>query len=95
MTDAGDLLPDFRGWTKEKQQAILERLRERGAPRPCPRCGGEHFNLLPGFAVFGLVPQLNADHADRHVASVGIVCGQCGYLSFHDLGALGLMPDDA
>jgi ribosomal protein S27AE len=81
-------------WTPEQRNEIVKRLQERGVNRPCPRCGSDQFNLVDGYAVFGLVDKLE-DEGVRHLApSVCVACARCGYLTFHAMGALGLLPKD-
>lgn len=81
-------------WTQEDRNDIVKRLHDRGVNRPCPRCGSEQFSLLDGYAVFGLVDRLD-DEGVRHLApSVCVACSRCGYLTFHAMGALGLLNKD-
>jgi ribosomal protein S27AE len=81
-------------WTQQQREDIVKRLTERGVNRPCPRCGGEAFSLLNGYAVFGLVDQLEDEHVRNLVPSVCVTCSRCGFLTFHGLGALGLLRKD-
>jgi len=82
------------GWSQEKREDIVKRLHEKGVNRPCPRCGGEAFSLVDGYAVFGLVNELQDEGVQNLVPSVTVACSRCGYLTFHALGPLGLLPKD-
>jgi len=81
------------GWTQEQREDISKRLQDRGINRPCPRCGHTHFALVDGFAVFGLVDNLEDEGVRNLVPSVVLACSRCGNLNFHALGPLGLLPN--
>ncbi|MCC6466414.1 MAG: hypothetical protein IT463_13830 [Planctomycetes bacterium] len=81
-------------WTEAQRQDIVKRLQERGVSRPCSRCGSDKFALVEGYAVFGMVPALEAESVQNLVPSAVVACGRCGYLTFHALGALGLLSKD-
>jgi len=77
---------------KEKTQAI-ERLKERGATLPCPRCGNTEFAFIDGY----FNQPLQEDFAGLviggpSVPSLTTACVRCGFMSQHALGALGLLP---
>ena len=78
---------------QEEKLKITRALDERGANRPCPRCGNESFALVGGY--FNQTIQIEAQGiflGGPSIPSVVVVCNQCGYLSQHALGALGLLP---
>lgn len=81
-------------WSAEFRAEIVKRLQERGVNRPCGRCGGDKFTLVDGYAVFGLVMELESEHVERLLPSACIACGRCGYLTFHTLAPLGLLPEN-
>ena len=81
-------------WTQDKREDIVKRLTEKGVNRACPRCGADIFSLVDGFAVFGMVDQLEDEGVRNLVPSVCVACNQCGYLTFHALGPLGLLPKE-
>lgn len=35
--------------SKEQIQKIIKTLEERGATRPCPRCGNKNFSIVEGY----------------------------------------------
>jgi hypothetical protein len=80
-------------WTQEHRENITKRLQERGVNRPCPRCGGTQFSLIDGYAVFGMVDRLEDEGVQNLIPSVCVACTKCGYLTWHALGPLGLMPE--
>lgn len=77
--------PEF----KKKVAAALE---ERKALRPCPRCGHEGFTMVDGLFNQPLQKELGGlVIGGPAVPSVVIACTNCGFLSQHALGMLGLL----
>ena len=81
-------------WTKEFREDVVKRLSDKGVNRACPRCNADKFTLVDGFAVFGMVDDLQDEGVRNLVPSVCVACNRCGYLTFHALGPLGLLPDN-
>jgi hypothetical protein len=83
-------------FTDVEQQRVAAALDRVGAKLPCPRCANTSFSLIPGYASFQLLPDLN--HLGDVVIGgaslpvVIVVCTRCGFLSQHALGSLGLLP---
>jgi hypothetical protein len=81
--------------TQEQKNKIIARLMERGAKLPCPRCGNNKFTLLDGYFTQLISTEVGAYVlGGPSVPSVVTACTQCGYLSQHALGALGLLSAD-
>lgn len=87
--------PPPRTITQEQKQKIVERLRERGVVRPCPMCGKGSWVLADGYlneALHG-----NLAYAlflgGPSLPSAAIICTNCGFMSQHALGALGLLGE--
>jgi ribosomal protein S27AE len=79
--------------TAEQKQAIITALQARGVRLPCPRCGSTNFALLGGYFNQTLQSQLGGlVIGGVSVPSAVTACSQCGFLSQHALGALGLLP---
>lgn len=82
--------------TAGEAQEILHALQVKGVNKPCPRCGNTQFTLLEGFFNQPLAADLSAASgvmAFSHgptVPSVVTACTNCGFLSQHALGVLGL-----
>ena len=77
----------------KRQEEIKKALEERGAKLICPMCGNKSFTLLDGY--FNQTIQIDFKGmvlGGPSIPSVVIVCNQCGYLSQHALGTLGLLP---
>lgn len=69
-------------------------LTEKGADRPCQRCGAESFAVIDKFAYIHLQDDLS--QAIRlggpAIPVVVTVCENCGAVNLHAVAALGLMP---
>jgi predicted nucleic-acid-binding Zn-ribbon protein len=82
------------GLSVEQRRAVTATLLEAGATRPCPRCGGENFELLDGYIMEFTQSQLRNMVVGSHnrFVTVASVCEQCGFLAQHALDSLGLAP---
>lgn len=80
----------FDQTTKEK---IKQKIEEKGALRPCERCGQPHFSVLDGFINLPLTQEVsgNVIIGGPQVPCAVIGCNNCGNLSYFALGALGLL----
>ena len=79
----------------EKKAEIIRVLNERGVNHPCPRCGNTSFTLIDGY--FNEMIQPNASTLNiggPSVPSIITACNNCGYLSQHALGTLGLLRNN-
>ena len=56
----------------------------------CPMCGNSTFEVVDGFCSFGVTYDIG-NKAVRSIPVSAFVCERCGFVSFHALGALGLM----
>ncbi|MHC4839913.1 MAG: hypothetical protein ACYTDT_02990 [Planctomycetota bacterium] len=81
-------------WTQQRRDDIVKRITEAGVNRPCPRCGSENFRLVDGYAVFGMVENLEDEGVKNLVPSACVACSQCGFLTFHALATLDLLPKE-
>lgn len=78
----------------EMQKKIIKKLEERGAVNPCPKCGGRDFYLSDGYDVISTQKRLDGIVLfGRYLPCALIVCKNCGNVSFHAIGALGLIED--
>jgi len=79
--------------TPMQKEEINERLKERGVKLPCPRCGYKNFTLLDGYFLQSIQTQLEGiSIGGPSFPSIVTVCNNCGYVSQHSLGILGLIP---
>jgi hypothetical protein len=77
---------------KERSERIIRALSDKGVNKPCPRCGHLHF----GVVAETLIP-INSEPGVIHlhgpsVPTVIVACNNCGFVTQHALGALGLAP---
>lgn len=79
---------------EDKKKEIIKLLKERGAIAACPRCGNKNFALIDGYlnTSFGKEIAAGIVISGASLPSVAIVCSNCGFVSQHALGALGLLP---
>ena len=81
--------------TQELKNEIAQKLQEKGAIKPCSRCGHQKFSLLDGFINFPMTQEVsnNVIIGGPNVPSAVVACENCGHLEFHALGAIGLLND--
>ncbi len=79
-------------FTDKEIERIRGELEERGATLPCPRCGADDFVVTDGYAVQSLQRNKRGiTIGENGFLAVGLVCMNCGYVSNHALGVLGLI----
>lgn len=73
---------------------IAKLLIERGATKPCHRCGHTNFVVLGGYTRYPLQDNLDGVMGlDGSTVPVALVaCSSCGAVTPHAVGALGLLP---
>lgn len=80
--------------SESQKKKIIEALEKRKARLPCPRCGNQSYSLLGGYFNQPIQTELGGlVIGGPSVPSVVVVCNQCGFMSQHALGALGLLPE--
>lgn len=73
---------------------IIKELEKRGAKLPCSRCGHNQFSLLDDFGRVDLQKNFNnISLGGPAIPCAMAACNNCGNVSFHALGALGLMDE--
>ncbi|MDO8567794.1 MAG: hypothetical protein Q7R57_03665 [Dehalococcoidales bacterium] len=79
--------------SEEQKQKIIDALTSHGVNLPCPRCGSCKFSLLDGYFNQTLQTELTGGLTlgGPVLPSFAVVCNQCGFMSQHALGVLGLM----
>ena len=81
--------------SQTQKENIIKALADRGVKLPCPRCGKNSFTLLDGYFNQTIQTQLGGMViGGPSVPSVVVVCTNCGYLSQHAIGTLGLLPKE-
>lgn len=78
--------------TKEEKEEIVKVLIEKLPHMECPMCHNRHFIIADGYTMLGV-----QDVKDQVILGgqsmpvIGLACSQCGFISFHSLGILGLL----
>lgn len=71
---------------------VAKKLIERKASQPCNRCGHAQFSLLEEFSNIMIQKDLKGLVIGGPSVPVAVVvCNNCGAITFHALGALGLL----
>jgi len=79
--------------SQEEKSKIAKKLEEKNALKPCPRCGQSSFVLADGYVNEFLQSGFGGIvFGGPTVPSVVVVCNNCGFMSQHALGPLGLLP---
>jgi len=90
-----ELQPRPQELSQAQKEIIINTLRDKGVKLPCPRCGRNSFQLLGGYFNQTLQTELaGLVLGGPSIPSAIVVCTNCGYLSQHALGALGLLPKE-
>ena len=88
-------MPDLPEWSQDRKQRILNALNDRNVRLPCPRCGSPPFALMDGYFMQPVQMDLKGIvMGGPAIPSVVTVCKECGFISQHALGALGLLPEE-
>lgn len=82
--------------SEKDKQRIADELTKRGATRACPRCGQSQFTVLDGYFNHPIQGELSGNLVigGPSIPVAVVVCNNCGFLSEHALGALGLLPKE-
>ena len=78
----------------EKREEWAEALRQRGLDA-CPECGARARFVAEGYVTLILNPEATAPRFDDRthlLPTVAVICEQCGHVSQHLMGALGVQP---
>lgn len=75
---------------------IAELLTDRGATKPCHRCGNSQFTVLDGYSNVSLQEDFNSGIIIGGVTIpvTYVACNNCGAITGHAVGALGLLPKE-
>ena len=83
--------------SEQQKKVVIDRLTERikkmGRGFRCPMCGHEHFVLLDSYVRNEIQDDFaNVMLGGPAIPAAAIICSNCGFMSQHALGVLGLMP---
>jgi len=75
---------------------IIQVLLKKGAVHPCHRCGVSSFSVIDGFSKLIVEKDLeeiqNLNLGGPTIPVIMIACNNCGAITMHGMGALGLLP---
>ena len=79
------------------RQKVATALQARGVRLPCPRCGNNKFTVLDGYAQYMIQPEITGGLVigGPTVPVALVACENCGAITPHALGALGLLPAES
>ena len=82
--------------SQEIKNKIAEKLNEKKATLPCQRWGKSDFSVLDGFINLPLNQEINGNVVigGPTIPCAAIACNNCGNLSYHALGALGMLNNE-
>jgi hypothetical protein len=79
-------------WSEEVKKEILARLNARGLRPKCPMCGNLHFSIGDGYFTHPIQNTLQPLAViGMAIPTVALICTNCGFLSQHAIGVLGLL----
>jgi hypothetical protein len=84
-------MPITFNYTPEYFKDIQEALNASGAlSKPCHRCGGQEFGILPDFYELKSQGELNIFSNDLKagIPFAVVFCAKCGFLNLHSIGIL-------
>ena len=79
--------------SQEKKQEIAKKLDEKMKAITCPMCHQHNFIIADGY--FNNILQDDFKGivlGGPTIPTISIICANCGFVSQHALGALGLLP---
>jgi hypothetical protein len=81
--------------TNNQKELLIKTLELKGVKSVCPMCGNHHFILADGYFSNTLQGDTkNLSLGGAGIPTIPIVCSNCGFVSQHALGVLGLLPKE-
>lgn len=78
----------------ERSKRIVEALKGKGVTKPCPRCGHLHFGLVAESSIMIQSESGTFVIGGPVVPTVIVACNNCGFVTQHALGALGIPAEE-
>jgi len=92
MTYVEPKTPD--AFSVEKKAELVLALQQRLPQAKCPMCAHQHFAVVDGYFTNTIQSQLSGFAlGGPAIPAVAIICSNCGFISQHALGALGVLQD--
>ena len=81
--------------SKEEKEKIAQILNGRIVNLKCPMCGNQHFIIADGYFNHFMQDNLSGvSIGGPSIPVIPIVCSNCGFVSQHAIGILGLLPEN-
>ncbi len=79
----------------EEKNKLVTAIKSKIPQLHCPMCQNQNFILLDGYLSHSLQFGLKGIAlGGTTIPTVALVCGNCGFLSQHSIGVLGLLPNE-
>jgi len=81
--------------TREQKEKIKIELSKKLPSLTCPICQKQGFTIANGYFLNSMQGDLTSINlVGEAIPAIGIICKNCGFISQHALGALGLLPEE-
>ncbi len=80
--------------SENDKKVIIQKLREKQVKTVCPMCGRNNFMHAGYFKQFLHTNPDEASTGGVEIPTIAIVCLNCGFVSQHAVGILGLLKDE-
>ena len=81
--------------TNEQKEEIKKKLVAKAPNLTCPMCSNKSFSMAEGYFMNTMQSDLSSIAlGGQSIPTIGIICNNCGFVSQHALGTLGLMPKE-
>ena len=78
-----------------RSKLIIETLNKKGVNKPCPRCGHPHFSVVAEAEITVVEDTRWRAAVPQALPIVVVACSNCGFVSQHALGPIGLLEEGA
>jgi transcription elongation factor Elf1 len=79
----------------EEQKRIVSELNHKIPTLKCPMCNHNNFVLAEGYFTNSLQAKVGSFViGGPAIPTIPIICSNCGFLSQHAMGVLGLLPEE-
>ena len=81
--------------TNEQREEIKNKLISKAPNLTCPMCKNQAFTMADGYFINTMHEDLKAlALGGKAIPTIGLICNNCGFVSQHALGRLGLLPKE-
>ncbi len=82
--------------TYEQKEKIKDELIKKVPNLTCPMCQNKGFTMADGYFLNSMQADLNSVNlGGEAIPTIAVICNNCGFVSQHALGSLGLLPKEA